>query len=61
MATVNSPEHSSAEEYEEDSTMIEEGQWQAQNSQGMNQTSPSMDGSNPSLPQAPKTPLPMQK
>lgn len=64
MATmiVNSPAHSSEDEYEEDSTMIEEGPWQAQSTHGMSYTSPSMDGSNPSIPRpTPKAPIPMQK
>lgn len=43
--------------------MVEEGQWQTQNLQGMSQTSPSAESSNPSASQIPKTPIPisMQK
>lgn len=42
--------------------MIEEGQWQAKSTQGMSHTSPSMDGSNPSIAHPlPKVPIPMQK
>ncbi|KAI9872540.1 MAG: hypothetical protein M1830_001505 [Pleopsidium flavum] len=56
-----SPGHSSAEEVEDESFIMQKGSWQRKQSYDPEQMSPTFDSSAASSSQLPKVPLPMQK
>jgi hypothetical protein len=60
MDTSFSPGHSSAEEVEDEPSMMQIDSWQRKQSHDAQETSPSIDSSAASSSQLPKFPLPMQ-